>query len=426
MSATADTSSLAPPGVTLPTPRASAIRSILNAVSVPFLAFFTALILSGLIIAFTDPNVLQVLPGMGTHPLDVVGAIWDSMWRSYLALFQGAFGDWGAIIQGFQTWIATGEATPLLRGLRDPAESLVAATPYVFAGLAVAVGFKGGLFNIGAEGQLFAGALAAAFIGYKIELPWFIHLPLALGGGFAAGVLWGAIPGFLKARTGAHEVINTIMMNYIIFLFADWVVGPNGPMRALGGAPRSPEIFPSAYLPAFLPPPVRLHWGFLLAVGAVVFVYWFLWKTTIGFEIRTVGASPTAAKYAGINVGRIYVLTLGLAGGLAGLGGANELLGLNRYFAAAFSPGYGFDAIALALLGRSNPFGVLAAALLFGFLRNGATRMQTLAGVPVDIISVMQALIIAFIAAPAIVRWIYRLRAPAVSEREVFARGWGG
>ena len=141
--------------------------------------------------------------------------------------------------------------------------------------------------------------------------------------------------------------------------------------------------------------------------------------------IRTVGASPTAAKYAGISVGKIFVLTMSLSGGLAGLAGTNELLGLNRYFAASFSPGYGFDAIALALLGRSNPFGVLAAALLFGALRNGATRMQSIAGVPVDIISVMQALIIAFIAAPEIVRWIYRLRKPAQEDRAVFARGWG-
>jgi simple sugar transport system permease protein len=303
---------------------------------------------------------------------------------------------------------------------------LVAATPYIFTGLAVAVGFKGGLFNIGVEGQLYAGAIAATFVGYAVTgVPFFIHLPLALIVGFLGGAFWGAIPGYLKATRGVNEVINTIMLNYIIFLFAAWVVGPNGPMNAGGGAPRSPGILDTAKLPQFLPNPVRLHWGFLLAIAAVFFVYWLLWKTTIGFEIRTVGASPTAAKYAGIGVGKIYVLVMGLSGGLAGLGGANELLGLNHYFASAFSPGYGFDAIALALLGKSNPFGVLAAALLFGALRNGATRMQSIAGVPVDIISVMQALIIAFIAAPEIVRWIYRLRTPVQKDTEVFARGWG-
>lgn len=394
---------------------------------IPVLAFVSALIISGFIIALTNLDIIALLPTFWQHPLDVIGASWHLVSTAYFALFQGAFGDWSAIFSGFQTWIGTGNTDALLKALRDPAESLVSATPYIFTGLAVAVGFKGGLFNIGAEGQLFAGSLAAAFVGYYFtNLPWFIHLPFALIAGFGAGALWGMIPGYLKAVRGVNEVINTIMLNYIMFLFADWLVGPNGPMRAQGGAPRSPEILPSAYLPPLLPDPVRLHWGFFIAIGAVFFVYWFLWKTTLGFEIRTVGASPTAAKYAGIAVGRIFVLTMALSGGLAGLAGANELLGLNRYFAAAFSPGYGFDAIALALLGKSNPFGVLFAALLFGALRNGATRMQSIAGVPVDIISVMQALIIVFIAAPGIIRWLYRLRVPTTTEQEIFARGWGG
>ena len=402
-------------------------RAALNSLSIPVLAIFTALVFSGLIIAFSDPDVLVLLPQFASQPFQVLGAIWDSIWISYFALFQGAFGDPVAMLAGLQTWLSTGNAVPLLRALRDPAESLVAATPYIFTGLAVAVGFKGGLFNIGVEGQLYAGAILATLVGYVVTgLPWFIHLPLALAVGLVGGALWGAIPGYLKAARGVNEVINTIMLNYVIFRFADWVVGPNGPMNAGGGAPRSPGVLDSAMLPQFLPDPVRLHWGFPLAIAAVFFVYWLLWKTTIGFEIRTVGASPTAAKYAGMGVGKIFVLTMALSGGLAGLGGANELLGLNHYFASAFSPGYGFDAIALALLGKSNPFGVLASALLFGALRNGATRMQSIAGVPVDIISVMQALIIAFIAAPEIVRWIYRLRVPAQKDREVFARGWGG
>lgn len=424
---TAESKPVSDKAASAPSPRGDLWKRALNALTVPVLAIITALIVSGLIIAFTDPDVLALVPQFWTHPLELIQAVLQSIFTAYAALFQGAFGDWRAILAGFQTWITTGNAAPLLSALRSPAESLVYATPYIFTGLAVAIGFKGGLFNIGAEGQLFAGAIAAAFVGaYITNLPWFIHLPLAVAAGFLAGALWGAIPGYLKAKRGVNEVINTIMLNYIMFLFADWLVGPNGPMRALGGAPRSPEIVASAYLPAFLPPPVRLHWGFVLAIVAVIFVDWLLRKTTIGFEIRTVGASPTAAKYAGIAVGRIFVFTMALSGGLAGLAGANELLGLNRYFAAAFSPGYGFDAIALALLGKSNPYGVLAAALLFGALRNGATRMQSVAGVPVDIISVMQALIIAFIAAPTIVRWIYRLRVPTTTEREVFTRGWGG
>lgn len=427
--ATADSKSVTGSQLAVPAgaPRGRGWRRAVDALAVPVLAFLTALILGGLIIAFTDPKVLALVPGFWTHPVQLASAVITSIATAYGALFEGAFGNWGSILAGLQTWFASGNTEPLVRALRDPAESLVAATPYIFTGLAVALGFKGGLFNIGAEGQLYAGALAAALVGYSFTgLPPVIHLPLALLAAFAAGGAWGAIPGYLKAARGVNEVINTIMLNYIMFLFADWVVGPNGPMNAKGGAPRSPGILPSAFLPTFLPDPVRLHWGFVLALAAVLFIYWLLWKTTIGFEIRTVGASPTAAKYAGISVGKIFTFTMALSGGLAGLGGANELLGLNHYFSAAFSPGYGFDSIALALLGKSNPFGVLAAALLFGALRNGATRMQSIAGVPVDIISVMQALIIAFIAAPSIVRWIYRLKTPVTTEREVFSRGWGG
>lgn len=411
-----------------PTPasRNSIVRRGLDVLTIPALSILTAFIVSGFVIAFTSPEVLKLLPQFWQHPLKLLTTMHETVTTAYAALLQGAFGDWGAIWQGLESWLATGNATDLLRALRDPFESLVGATPYIFTGLAVAVGFKGGLFNIGVEGQLFAGAVASAWVGFSIEgLPWFIHLPLALGAGIAAGAVWAGIAGLLKATRGVNEVINTIMLNYIMFLFTDWLLSDGGPLRGNAGAPRTPEIYPSAYLPRLLPDPVRFHWGFFLAIGAVFFVYWLLWKTTVGFEIRTVGASPTAAKYAGIAVGKVFVMAMGLSGGLAGLAGANELLGLNHYMVAAFSPGYGFDAIALALLGKSNPFGVLAAALLFGALRNGATRMQSIATVPIDIISVMQALIIAFIAAPEIVRWLFRLRTPAQQEHEVFARGWG-
>ncbi|HZQ09704.1 MAG TPA: ABC transporter permease, partial [Anaerolineae bacterium] len=383
------------------------------------------LIVSGVIIALSSDQVLSAIPTALSNPLQFISTVFSTVINAYAALLTGALGNPVQVIAGMQTWITTGDASALLRSLQPISEGLVTSIPYIFTGLAVALGFKAGLFNIGAEGQLFMGAIFAVYVGYSSTgLPWFIHLPLAIIAGIAGGALWGAIPGFLKAKTGAHEVINTIMMNYIAFLLADWLL--NGPMKAQGGAPRSPEIEASAYLPVLFPPPLRIHWGIFLAIGAVLFVYWFLWKTTLGFEMRTVGANPNAARYAGISITRNFVLAMGMSGGLAGLAGANELLGLNHYLANAFSPGYGFDAIALALLGKSNPFGVLAAALLFGFLRSGATHMQSVADVPIDIISVMQALIIAFIAAPAIIRWIYRLRTPTAVEREVFTRGWGG
>jgi simple sugar transport system permease protein len=374
------------------------VKRILDTLLVPVLAVFSALIIGGLIIMLTDTAVYTAFNerGLGAGLI----AAWRSVTVAYRALFSGSLGDVGAI-----------------------SESLVASTPYIFTGLAVALGFRGGLFNIGGEGQLLVAAGAAVIIGYSFELPAFIHLPLALLGGVLAGALYGAVPGYLKAKTGAHEVINTIMLNYVAFRFFSWAF--TGPLRRPGGdAPVTAEIHSSAYLPQIFEG-YRFHWGFFLALLVAFGCWWLLFKTTLGFEIRTVGANPNAARYGGINITRITVLTMAISGGLAGMAGANEVLGLNHFLADGFSAGYGFDAIALALLGKSHPLGVVLAALLFGTLRSGATRMQSVASIPIDIISVMQALVIVFIAAPAIVRWIYRVRVKAQAEGATFTRGWG-
>ena len=239
-----------------------------------------------------------------------------------------------------------------------------------------------------------------------------------------AGALWGAIPGALKAYTGGHEVINTIMMNYIGLNIVSFLL--NGPIRDPDPSiltARTPEIAVSARIPPLFEG-LRVHWGFILAFVVAAIVWWLLWKTTLGFEIRTVGANPDAAKYAGINVKRTIVLTMALSGALAGLAGAIEVTALNYRHELGFSIGYGFDAIAIALLGKTNPFGVILAAILFAAMRNGATRMQLLTQIPVDLISVIQGLILLFVAADAIVRYIYRIRAR--EERVVLTRGWGG
>jgi simple sugar transport system permease protein len=381
-----------------PSPLVESFRRVLDVLLVPVLAVFSALVIGGVIIAITDPAVYEAFREGGI--LAGLGAMWSSVATAYGALFSGALGDAGAI-----------------------SESLVASTPYIFAGLAVAVGFRGGLFNIGGEGQLLVAAGVAVVIGYSFELPWFIHLPLAFIGGVLGGAIYGAIPGYLKAKTGAHEVINTIMMNYIAFRFFSWAF--TGPLRRPGGdAPVTQEIYPSAYLPQIFEG-YRFHWGFILALVVAFGVWWLLFKTTLGFEIRTVGANPNAARYGGMKITRIIVLTMGISGGLAGMAGANEVLGLNHFLADGFSSGYGFDAIALALLGKSHPLGVVLASLLFGTLRSGATRMQSVASIPIDIISVVQALVIVFIAAPDIVRWIYRVKTSAETETATFTRGWG-
>ena len=346
----------------------------------PVLAVFSAMVIGGLIIVVTDAAVYAAFRQLGV--LAGLASMWSTVAIAYGALFSGALGDANAI-----------------------SESLVASTPYILTGLTVAVGFRGGLFNIGAEGQLLVAAGVAVVIGYSFDLPAFIHLPFAIIGGVLAGALYGAIPGYLKAKTGAHEVINTIMMNYIAIIFFSWAF--TGPLRRPGGdAPVTAEILPSAYLPQIFDG-YRLHWGFVLALVVAFLIWWLLFKTTLGFEIRTTGANPNAARYGGIKITRVIVLTMAISGGLAGLAGVGEVLGLNHFLASGFSAGYGFDAIALALLGKSHPLGVVLAALLFGTLRNGATRMQSIASIPIDIISVVQALVIVFIAAPDIVRWIY-------------------
>ncbi len=387
------------PGDEGPQRTLSILRNILDTLLVPILAVFTALVIGGFIIMVTDAAVYLAFSDGG------IGAglreAWRSVFVAYRALFSGSLGDANAI-----------------------SESLVASTPYIFAGLAVAIGFRGGLFNIGGEGQLLVAAGASVIVGYSFQLPAIIHLPLALLAGVVAGGIYGAIPGYLKAKTGAHEVINTIMMNFIAFRFFDWAF--TGPLRRPGGdAPVTAEIFPTAYLPRLFDG-YRFHWGFFLALAVAFGIWWLLFKTTLGFEIRTTGANPSAARYGGIKITRITVLTMAISGALAGLAGSNEVLGLNHFLASGFSAGYGFDAIALALLGKSHPLGVVLASLLFGTLRNGATRMQSIASIPIDIISIVQALVIVFIAAPAIVRWIYRVRIKTDElDSTTFTRGWG-
>ena len=346
---------------------------------VPVLAVFTALAAGFLLVTLTNG--------------------FEAARLAYSGLWAGAFGRWRAL-----------------------ADSLVAATPYLLTGLAVTLGFRCGLFNIGAEGQLYVGALAAAAVGVHITvLPWAIHLPLTVLAGMAAGMAWGAFPGWLKARTGAHEVINTIMMNFIAIALVDVLV--KGPLcDPASTIPRTANVAETARLP-LLAPNTRLHAGFLLALLCAIGVWLLLTRLPLGFEIRAVGANPDAAQQAGIRVRRSYVLALGMSGAIAGLAGAGEVLGLNGNLPAAFSSGYGFDGIAVALLARANPIAVIPAALLWGALRNGAGLMQLRSGISVDLINIIQALVIMFVAADAIVRWLYRIKGE--SSDLVTLRGWG-
>lgn len=354
---------------------------------IPLLAVLSALIIGAVIIILTD-GIGAVLP-------------------AYSALFRGAFLGWNSI-----------------------SETLLAATPLILAGLAVAVGFQAGLFNIGVEGQMTIGGLTAVIVGFSFEgLPILVHLPLAIFAGFLGGALWGFIPGFLRAKTGAHEVITTIMLNFIAYRTLDYLLKLPFIQKEGRFDPVSEDVLPSALFPRILnwlpvenSQRLRLHLGFILALAIAWLIYWLLYRSTVGFEFRAVGANPSAAKYGGMGVGFTIVLVMAISGGLAGLAGSNETLGVVGRAVPGFTASIGFDAIALALLGRSHPGGVVMSAILFGALRAGGRTMQAQSDVGIDLIVVVQALIIVFIAAPELIRAIYRVKGG--EKQGQVTRGW--
>jgi len=338
-------------------------------VVVPIFAVVVALVLGAFTMMATDVD----LPTIG---------------RSYLALAYGSFGSLNAV-----------------------SETLTAATPLVLAGLGLALGFRAGLFNIGAEGQLLLGGMAAVIVGFSFGgLPTLIHLPLALLAGMVVGGLYAAIAGWFRAATGAHEVIMTIMLNLISYRLVDYMLRLPFIQKAGRADPISNSVLPTAELPRllqFIDPNLRVHAGIFLMLAMVAFVYWLLFRTTLGFEFRASGENPEAARFAGMRSGLIIVVVMALGGALAGLAGANQVLGVLGRASPGFSAGIGFNAIAVALLGRSHPVGVLIAGILFGALEAGGRQMQVDAGVSVDLIGIIQSLIIVFIAAPLLVRAIF-------------------
>ena len=371
-----------------------------RALMLPALALLTALIIGAVIIAVTDVDTLRV---WGDDPVEAFRLTVSGIADAYRALFVGSLGSPRAIT-----------------------ETLFAATPLILAGLAVAIGFQAGLFNIGVNGQMHMGGMAALWVGFSISLPTIVHIPVALFAAVIGGAIWGGIAGFLKARTGAHEVITTIMLNFIALFLVDYLL-KSSIFRAAGrNDPISRPAETSAQFPTLLGD-FRLHIGFLIALAAVLFAWWLMYRTTIGFEFRAVGANPQGGRYAGMNVAWIYLSVMAVSGALAGVGGANQILGLEPYRGISnFAGSVGFDAIALALLGRSHPVGVLFAGLLFGGLRAGGREMQGAAGIPIDLVLVLQALIIVLIAAPEMVRAIYRLKTPEQDSGTTITTGWGG
>ena len=290
-------------------------------------------------------------------------------------------------------------------------ETVTAAIPLVLSGLGIGLAFRAGLFNIGAEGQMVVGGLATAVASFAITgLPIWIHLPLALVIGLSVGALYAGIAGILKAATGAHEVISTIMLNLISFRLLDYVLRQPVIQKEGRSDPISKAVLETAELPrllAFIDGNLRLHAGLFIMLLAVALVYWLLFRSKLGFAFRISGENPGAARYAGIHAGLTVVLAMAIAGALAGLAGATQISGVLGRATPGFTAGIGFDAIAVALLGRSHPVGILLAGLLFGALEAGGRQMQVDAGVSIDLIGIIQALIIIFVAAPLLVRRIF-------------------
>ncbi len=362
------------------------------------LAIIAALFVSAFIIVITDIEAL----GDGNF-----GKAFSTLGSAYWGLFKGSFGS-----------------------LRAISNTITGATPLLLAGLAVSSAFKAGLFNIGATGQMLAGAMTGLWVGFAFQLPAVLHVPLALLAAAVGGALFGAIPGVLKARTGAHEVITTIMLNGIASFTVLWVLKTEPFKRPGRDDAISKFTEESARLPklfGFLGDRIDLlaHTGFLVALLATFAFWWLLRKTTLGFEMQATGLNQEAARYAGMRPKSLMVTSMAIAGAFAGLAGGTEVLGLYGYASATVAGDIGFDAIAVALLGRSTPVGTLFAALLFGALQAGGRQMQVDTDVPIDLIIVLRALIVMFIAAPLLVKAMFRVKGDVQSFGQTF-RGWGG
>jgi len=394
-----------------------------NTFTVTVLALLTAAVLGGLLCAFTNASVLHA-PDAGS----MIARAWDTASGTYVALFEGSIFNPHTVAALFQqSSLPTAVHDGYLSAVFGPlSETAVQATPLILTGLAVALPYQAGLFNIGGQGQFIGGAIMAAWLGYDVRLPFFAHVAVCVLGGFAGGAAIGWLTGEIKARTGAHEVIVTIMLNYVMLYFLAYLLSSQSLLQAPGSAnPITPPLTSNAHLPLLAGTNLRINAGFLIALACALAVWWLLNRTTTGFEFRSVGANSAASRVAGMNVERSWVLALLIAGGLAGLAGSAVIQGTDFTLNPNSYGTYGIDAITVALLGQGRPGGVVWAGLLFGALHAGSPGMQTATSTPAEIVSVLQALIVLFVAAPPLIRAIFRLRAArAGGVGAAMSKGW--
>jgi simple sugar transport system permease protein len=365
-------------------------------------AFLIAFVIGAFVIAFSDEDVIRSLNYFFSYPWDFFRYSWDAISSSYWALIKGSIGSANAI-----------------------SSTLSRSAPLICAGLGVTLAFRAGLFNIGAQGQLIIGAICAGYVGFTWDLPPGLHVLVALLAGVAGGALWGGIVGFLKARTGAHEVITTIMFNYLAASVLLYALSHNAFQRPGSNNALSPPVHDSATFPKFNHFGFDVHSGVLLAFLAAAAVWWLLERSTLGFELRAVGANAQASRTAGMSVPKVFTLAMLLAGALAGLAATMQVLGDHNSLSTTLPGSIGFDAITVALLGRATPVGTVLAGLLFGAMNVGGVAMQASAGTPKELTDVLQALIVLFVAAPAAVKALLRMKETG-GGATVEAKGWGG
>ncbi len=399
-----------------------------NSFTVTALAIFTALVVGGLLNAFTNKNVLNAWGNLLSAPGHAFAQAWATAVGAYVEMFEGSIFNPHTVAALFQqASISTAIHDGYLSAVFNPlSETCVQATPLILAGLAVALPYQAGMFNIGGQSQFIGGALLATYLGYGVSMRFGVHVIACVIGGFVGGAAIGWLVGELKARTGAHEVIVTIMLNYVMQYLLVYLLSYHYLMQAAGSSnPITPPIAGNAHLPLLFGSHLRINAGFLIALACAAGIWWLLSRTTTGFEFRSIGKNPSAARVAGMNVERNWVLVMLIAGGLAGLAGSAVIQGTDFTLNPQSYGTYGIDAITVALLGRGRPLGVVFAGLLFGALHAGAPLMQSVTGTPVDMVEVLQAVIVLFVAAPPLIRAIYRLRAAkAGGVGLVLSKGW--
>jgi ABC-type uncharacterized transport system permease subunit len=391
-----------------------------NPAVVTVLSVFTALVFGGILIDVTSSIVIHAWSHVGSHPGTALSLTFTTVADAYGAILSGSIFSPSTLGHA----ISTGQGWTLV--FNPISETCVAATPLILAGVGVAIGFRTGVFNIGAQGQLIAGSIVALYVGFAVNLPIWVHLPLVVLAGAAGGAAAGLIPGILKARTGAHEVIVTIMLNYVFLDLLNYLLG-GAPFQLPGQTNEiSQKMLPSARMPHLLGSSLRVNLSFVIAIAMAALASWFMNRSTLGFSFKVSGANANAARTAGISSTKVTILVFAISGLFAGMAGMATLSGTNFFLSSGYGGTIGFNAITVALLGRNRPWGVVWASMLFAMLDVGGASMQIRTGITLDLTAVIQATIIFFIATPMLVREIYRLRSTGAGALQLFTKGWSG